>query len=437
MYERYRSISTWVPLGLFALAYVLSFMNRQIVAVNGAVIREVFELSQFQLGLLYGTAFSVVYAVSGLAMGWLADRWSRVGLITIGVLGWSAASLSGAFAQTFGMLVAGRLALGVFQSMLSPAVHAYMADRFDVSRRATVFSIYSSAIFVGIALSFLIGGSVAQWLDWRWAMAIVAAPGFVIALGLWRVAKASFDVERESWQEDGGGGGDENDTQADVESGVEASADSNAPLGPTWITNPSLWLHLVGFSAMAMIGYTMLAFMGSILAVTHDRPDLIPMLGWFFFGVAVMNIVSGRFADRLANRSGALRYIPALVALLGVPSYVGGVFAASPTATFWLFGLGLWLCSSYNGLAAGLIQMYVPDSVRGQASALYLFVISMVGLGIGPALAGQLADTFTTQGFGNQALPMALAVVIVGASILAAGAFLIAIQRYDKDAVEG
>ncbi|HBW00451.1 MAG TPA: MFS transporter, partial [Bacteroidetes bacterium] len=107
MYERYRSISTWVPLGLFALAYVLSFMNRQIVAVNGAVIREVFELSQFQLGLLYGTAFSVVYAVSGLAMGWLADRWSRVGLITIGVLGWSAASLSGAFAQTFGMLVAG------------------------------------------------------------------------------------------------------------------------------------------------------------------------------------------------------------------------------------------------------------------------------------------------------------------------------------------
>ncbi len=436
MYERYRSISTWVPLGLFALAYVLSFMNRQIVAVNGAVIREVFELSQFQLGLLYGTAFSVVYALSGLVMGWLADRWSRVGLITIGVLGWSAASLSGAFAQTFGMLVAGRLALGVFQSMLSPAVHAYMADRFDVSRRATVFSIYSSAIFVGIALSFLIGGSVAQWLDWRWAMAIVAAPGFVIALGLWRVAKASFDVERESWQEDGGGGGDENDTQANVEPGVKVSAEANAPLGPTWIMNPSLWLHLVGFSAMAMIGYTMLAFMGSILAETQDRPDLIPMLGWFFFGVAVMNIVSGRFADRLANRSGALRYIPALVALLGVPSYVGGVFAASPMVTFWLFGLGLWFCSSYNGLAAGLIQMYVPDAVRGQASALYLFVISMVGLGVGPALAGQLADTFTTQGLGNQALPMALSIVIVSASILATGAFLIAIQRYGKDALE-
>ena len=187
---------------------------------------------------------------------------------------------------------------------------------------------------------------------------------------------------------------------------------------------------------MAMIGYTMLAFMGSILAETHDRPDLIPMLGWFFFGVAVMNIVSGRFADRLANRSGALRYIPALVALLGVPSYVGGVFAASPMVTFWLFGLGLWFCSSYNGLAAGLIQMYVPDAVRGQASALYLFVISMVGLGVGPALAGQLADTFTTQGLGNQALPMALSIVIVSASILAAGAFLIAIQRYGKDALE-
>jgi MFS family permease len=298
-----------------------------------------------------------------------------------------------------------------------------------------VFSIYSSAIFVGIALSFLIGGAVAQWLDWRWAMAMVAAPGFVVALGLWGVGTRSLGVERESWQE--GDAGVRDEFESGVESVVEASAEANAPLGLTWIANPSLWLHLVGFSAMAMIGYTMLAFMGSILAETHDRSDLIPMLGWFFFGVALMNIVSGRFADRLANRSGALRYIPALVALLGVPSYVGGVFAASPTATFWLFGLGLWLCSSYNGLAAGLIQMYVPDSVRGQASALYLFVISMVGLGIGPALAGQLADTFTTQGLGNQALPMALTVVIVSASILAAGAFLIAIQRYHKDAVEG
>lgn len=430
MYERNHSISTWVPLGLFALAYVLSFMNRQIVAVNGAVIREVFELTQFQLGLLYGTAFSVVYALSGLVMGWLADRWSRIGLITIGILGWSTASLSGAFAQTFGMLVAGRLALGVFQSMLSPAVHAYMADRFDVSSRTTVFSLYSSAIFIGIALSFLVGGSVAQWMDWRWAMAIVAAPGFLIAAAIGVVGKPLLRSE-----------GSTRPNEADVwESNEDDASDlvsaSNTSGSSAWFLNPSLWLHLVGFSAMAMIGYTMLAFMGSILTETHNRPDLIPMLGWFFFGVAVTNIASGTWSDQLSNRSGALRYIPALVALIGVPCYVMGVFADSPMVTFWLFGVGLWFCSSYNGLAAGLIQMYVPGSVRGQASALYLFVISMVGLGIGPALAGFLADTFASQGFGNQSLSIALSIVIVSGSIVALGAFLMSMRRYRVDAIE-
>jgi len=429
MYERNHSISTWVPLGLFALAYVLSFMNRQIVAVNGAVIREVFELSQFQLGLLYGTAFSVVYALSGLVMGWLADRWSRIGLITIGILGWSAASLSGAFAQSFGMLVAGRLALGVFQSMLSPAVHAYMADRFDVSSRTTVFSLYSSAIFIGIALSFLVGGSVAQWMDWRWAMAIVAAPGFLIAAAIGVVGTSLIERESSARQHKVDAGKSNDDASV-------IFSESNRPGSSAWFMNPSIWLHLLGFSAMAVIGYTMLAFMGSILAETHNRSDLIPMLGWFFFGVAATNIISGTWSDRLANRSGSLRYIPALVALIGVPCYVMGVFAESPIVTFWLFGAGLWLCSSYNGLAAGLIQMYVPGSVRGQASALYLFVISMVGLGIGPALAGFLADTFTSQGFGNQSLPIALSVVIVSASILALGAFLLSMRRYTVDAIE-
>jgi len=260
-------------------------------------------------------------------------------------------------------------------------------------------------------------------------MAIVAAPGFLIAAAIGVVGTSLIDREGSTRQH-------KVDTGKSNDDASVIFSESNRPGSSAWFMNPSIWLHLLGFSAMAVIGYTMLAFMGSILAETHNRSDLIPMLGWFFFGVAATNIISGTWSDRLANRSGALRYIPALVALIGVPCYVMGVFAESPIVTFWLFGAGLWLCSSYNGLAAGLIQMYVPGSVRGQASALYLFVISMVGLGIGPALAGFLADTFTLQGFGNQSLPIALSVVIVSASILALGAFLLSMRRYTVDAIE-
>ena len=162
---------------MLTLIYIISFVDRQIIAVLGVQIRDALSLSNLQLGLLYGPAFSFVYAFSGIPMGRLADRISRKGMICTGLFVWSAMTVVSGFANTFLILIIARLFVGVSQSMLSPAVYSYLADAFAPEKRATVFSVYASGIFIGIGLSFLVGGSVSLQYDWSTALIVVGLPG--------------------------------------------------------------------------------------------------------------------------------------------------------------------------------------------------------------------------------------------------------------------
>ena len=147
---------------LLTLVYVLSFVDRQIIAVLAAGIREELGLSNTEIGVLYGPAFSLIYAFCGLLMGYVADRYSRKYIILSGLLIWSLMTILSGFASSFAFLLAARFMVGVSQSALSPAVYSLLADHFDPAKRARVFSVYASGIFVGVGLSFLIGGSVAE-----------------------------------------------------------------------------------------------------------------------------------------------------------------------------------------------------------------------------------------------------------------------------------
>ena len=142
---------------LLTLIYINSFFTRQIVAVLGVDIRDAFQLGNLQIGLLYGTAFSVIYALAGIPMGRLADRISRRWMIAAGLLTWSLMTILSGFATSFTFLIVARIMVGISQSMLSPAVYSLLAEMFSPKKRATIFSLYASGIFLGIGLSFLAG----------------------------------------------------------------------------------------------------------------------------------------------------------------------------------------------------------------------------------------------------------------------------------------
>ncbi len=395
---------------LFTLIYILSFVDRQIVAVLGVQIRDSLLLSNFQIGLLYGPAFSFMYALAGIPMGRLADKISRKLMICTGLFIWSFMTVISGFAASFTFLITARIFVGLSQAMLSPAVYSYMADRFSEEKRGLIFSIYASGIFIGVGLSFLAGGAISMQYDWRWAMIAVGLPGLILApVVFWYVNEPERVKPKNIC---------ENSAIAEI---------------MAMLKKPSIRWHLIGFSSLACIGYTLLAFAGNVFNDVFQSPHYISQYGWFMFGVAGTVILSGKTADLLAKKNPSRRFWMGIIAAVGgVPFYMFGLFTSNPQTAFLCMGIGVMISSSYNGVAAALLQYFVKPTQRALAGGLYLFVISIAGFGLGPPFAGWLTDSVFS---GTYAVSYALISIILVCAFIAVFAFLRAMKWYQSDVV--
>lgn len=408
MFRRY---SFWLLLILFTI-YVLSFVDRQIVAVLAPQIRSYFELTNVQIGILYGTAFSLIYALAGIPMGRLADQWSRRKMIAIAVFAWSLVTVLSGFAASFAMLVVYRLILGVSQAMLGPAAYALLAETFRPEQRASVFSVYASGIFIGIGLSFLVGGTVARNADWQTAMIVVGLPGLILAPVAW------FFIR---------------DTRVNRAVSGTFVGDIFANLREM-LSKRTIQLHLLGFGMLGASGYTMLAFVSIIFVDVFQRPDLIRHYGWFQLGVAGTVILMGILADYLARKNRARRFWVGIISVVGaVPLYGLGLFANDGFTALILLGMAVLFAFSFNGVAAALIQFMVRSDQRALAGALYLFVMSVAGLGLGPPVAGFLMDSVFD---GPYAASQAVFSLIIVCGTIAVISFVAAMRTYDRDAMD-
>lgn len=403
----------WGVLGLLTLIYISSFVDRQIIAVLATQIRDELSLSNLQIGALYGTAFSLIYAVSGIPMGRLADRHSRKWIILGGLAVWSLMTVASGFATSLTFLVVARLFVGISESALSPAVYSLLADYFRPEQRGTVYSIYASGIFLGVGIAFLGGGTVAQLYDWRTAMIAVGLPGLLIAaVAAWFIVELprGHSLERKPF-----------------------APELRFREAVAWILRkPTVRYHFLGFSFLAFTGYTVLGFIGTVLTDVHARPGLIPSYGWFMLGTGITVILSGRAADLLARRWGpSRRFVMGMVAGLAcLPLYWLGLFAESGWIALIFIGMANMISSSYNGVAPALVQYLVRPNMRALAGALYLFVISIVGFGIGPPFTGWLIDTVFT---GPEGPAKALMLVVAACGMLGSLCFLLAMRHYDED----
>ncbi|MEL7832739.1 MFS transporter [Fodinibius sp. Rm-B-1B1-1] len=405
----------WLVLGLLTLIYISSFVDRQIIAVLAPSIQDALSLSNFQVGILYGTAFSFIYALCGIPMGRLADIYSRKLMIIAGLVVWSLMTIVSGFATSLTFLIVARFFVGISQSALSPAVYSLLSDYFKPEQRGTVFSIYAAGIFLGIGISFLVGGSIAQAYDWRTSLISVGAPGLLIAVVAWVVIKEF--------------------PRGITESPKNKRYDTEQSFGDVVryiIRKKTVRYHFLGFSFMAFTGYTILGFVGKVLTDIHGAGSLIPQYGWFMMATGLSVMASGKAADWLAQKfEASYRFVPGVVAALAcLPFYYFGLFAESAMVALILIGLANIISSSYNGIAAAILQYLVKPNMRALASGLYLFVISVVGFGIGPPLTGWLMDTIFTGDYGTA---KALMTVFSFCGVLATIFFWLAMQHYTQD----
>jgi len=402
-----------VALLTLMLIYICSFVDRQIIAVLASQIRVDLNFTNTQVGVLYGPAFSLVYAFCGIFMGRMADRFSRKYIILSGLFIWSMMTFASGFANSFAFLVSARFAIGVSQSALSPSVYSLLADYFKPKHRARVFSVYASGIFIGVGLSFLIGGTIAENYDWRIALKSVGLPGVGLAV-------LGYFLLKEPSREKSENVGVPDQSFFEVLSFI--------------LKKPTVRYHLMGFSLLALSGYSILAFIGTILTDVFESSNLISSYGWFMFATGISVNLSGWMADKLALKFGEeKRFISGIVAALGgLPFYFFGLFAETALLGLILIGIANVISSSYNGVAAALIQDFVGSKMRGVAGSVYLFVVSIVGFGIGPPVTGWLMDNIF---IGSKGPSQAMFSVFLVCGILATACFLKAMRSYEVDRV--
>ena len=185
----------WYVLSVLVLVYVLNFIDRQIVSILAVDIKADLGLTDSDMGFLGGAAFAVFYALFGIPLGRLADNWSRVRLLSIGLALWSTMTALSGFARNHLTLTLARMGVGVGEATASPTAYSLISDWFPKRQRATALAIYSSGLYIGGGVSLFIGATIVQaWnvaypgggplglVGWQAAFLAVGVPGLLLAL---------------------------------------------------------------------------------------------------------------------------------------------------------------------------------------------------------------------------------------------------------------
>src|SRR6478735_9326308 len=176
--NRYRNY----VLGMLTLVYVFNFIDRQLIVILQESIKKELKLSDSQLGLLSGFTFAIFYVTLGIPIARYADKSNRRNIVA-GSLGlWSVMTAFSGLARNFIQLLLVRIGVGVGEAGGSPPAHAMISDYFPPQKRSTALSIYSTGIYFGILIGFLMGGYLNQHLGWRTAFFVVGIPGMILSI---------------------------------------------------------------------------------------------------------------------------------------------------------------------------------------------------------------------------------------------------------------
>ena len=410
-----RAYSNYV-LGVLFLVYVFNFIDRQILATVLEDIKRDFEISDSWLGFLTGTGFALFYTLAGIPIARLADRRSRRNIVAVGLLLWSFMTLASGLARNFSHLLLARLGVGIGEAAGSPPSHSLISDYFAPERRTTALAIYATGIYLGAMIAFLAGGYVREAFDWRTAFFIVGAPGIVLTLLLLLTVREP----RRGLSEP---------------NPVDATPVSTREVARFLYGQRSFRNLVLAGCCQSLSGYAFLTWAFSFLLRVHEMSSTQVGI-WLGLVVGIGGASGAYFGGVIADRLGArdarwYLWLSAIVSLCSAPFGVGFLLIPDATSALVCFIPFYVLGAMYVGPLWSMTQSLAKVPMRATASAILLFILNIVGLGLGPQLIGWLNDTLFAS-YGDEAIRYSLCVVaVIGA--LASLFFMRAAQTLRDD----
>jgi MFS family permease len=425
----------WYVVVILTIAYVFSFLDRQILSLLVEPIRADLGISDTQMSLLQGLAFGIFYTVLGIPIGRLADKRSRRAIIATGVTIWCLMTAASGLAKNFAQLFAARIGIGVGEATLNPSAYSLISDYFPREKRARPVSFYNMGVSLGAGIAMVLGGQIIAWVfsrpalelpivgqlfHWQSVFLMVGLPGLLVAALMFTVK----EPERKD------------------KIALNDTVDDEIPVRDVvrflWQRRSTYGTLFIGMSVVTILGYGYLSWMPTMFIRTW---------GWtigeiaFAYGMVILIFgplgvnAGGWLADRWYNRGrraahmrvtliGALILVPAsvlaplmptpeLAVAMLIPATLGG---AIPTAT-----------------AGAALMMIVPNQMRAQTTAIYYFVINVLGLSIGPLMIALMTDRV----FMDESMLRYSIAIVSGIAGAAALGFLFAnIRHYRASVIE-
>ncbi|HEV2562796.1 MAG TPA: MFS transporter [Rhizomicrobium sp.] len=357
--------------------YVVNYLDRQILAILLQPIKNEFHISDTALGLLAGPTFALFYATLGIPIARLADKGNRRNIIAVSLGLFSLMTVVCGLAAQFWQLLLARVATGVGEAGTGPSAQAIISDLYPPQSRATAQSFYSAGLNIGLLLAFFFGGWIAQIYGWREAFLAAGIPGLVLVFVVMFTMREPVRGHSENLRDTG------------------AAVPLRDVLHILWSQRSFRYIAL-GSALAAFSGYGATAFIPAFLVRSHHMS--ISEIGLVFAALAgvggwIGTFFAGIIADRMGKRDSRWNvYVPIAAVFLAVPFAPVFYLAHSTTVALLAAIIPVAMGAVFVGPSVTMTQCLVPLRMRATAAAILLFILNIIGLGLGPQAVGFVSD---------------------------------------------
>ena len=371
---------------LFSLlaVYTLNFIDRALIGVVSEPIIQEFQLKDWQFGLLSGFGFALTYTLFGIPIARMAETMNRVRIIAFSVILWSVMTALCGLAGSFLALLAFRVGVGIGEAGCTPPANSLIADYFPPRSRARALAIYAMGVTLGSALAAAFGGPLAEAFSWREAFIILGLPGVLVGL-----------IVLVTIKEPPRGYSDPPGTPHVEKLGFGETMKKLSG-------NRSYWINALAATIVAFVGYAISSFQVSFFVRVHELSIADVALQLVFpislaaaFGTFAAGVMIERLSVKFPN---AVAWLPGWSLVASLPLYWIGFSTDSQSTALIMLVVAAFLHYTYLGSQYTIAQGVVDLKARATAIAILLFVVNLIGYGLGPLFLGGLSD-FLSQSY--------------------------------------